>query len=118
MSKQKPSSIPELTSEIPRERVIQDDGAFLLVSTKGLPYAHTSGLLIRRCALSMSAPFGYECLGQYRQLRKSLWHACLDSRIPDVDGRTERSTGIYASELDALVNLWASRRLPQLAPLL
>lgn len=116
MSKQNPSPMPELTSEIPRERVLQDDGVFLIVSTKGLDYTKTSGLLIRRCDFSATAPFGYECKGQYRQLRKTLWHATLDSGVPNADGTTERSTGIYANELDAIVNLWASRRLDHLGP--
>lgn len=116
MSKPNHSPMPELASEIPRERVLQDDGVFLLVSTKGLDYTQTCGLLIRRCAFSATAPFGYECKGQYRQLRKTLWHATLDSGVLNADGTTERSTGIYATELDAVVNLWASRRLSQLGP--
>lgn len=116
MSKQNPSPMPALTSDIPRERVVQDDGVFMLVSTKGLDYTRTSGLLIRRCAFSTSAPFGYECRGHYRQLRKTLWHACMDSGVRDANGITERSTGIYGTELDAIVNLWASRRRPQLDP--
>lgn len=118
MSKSNPSPMPELTSDIPRERVVQDDGVFLLVSTKGLDYTQTSGLLIRRCAFSATAPFGYECKGQYRQLRKTLWHATLDSGVLNTDGTIERSTGIYGTELDAIVNLWASRRRQELGPML
>jgi hypothetical protein len=108
MSTPKPAHLYDATSHFPRERMIQDDGTYLLVSTKGLAYARTSGLLLRRCASSEKAPYGYECLGQYQQLQEALWHASL--------GPVGHSAGLYAGELDALVNLWASRRLDQLGP--
>lgn len=108
----KPAPLLELTSLVPRERIIQDDGDFMLVSTKGLEYAKSCGLLIRRAPFAAATPYGYECLGSYRQLQDTLWHACIDNGAAP----QARSTGIYGSELDALVNLWASRRMPQLGP--
>lgn len=108
MPTHKPVHFPALTSQFPRERIIQDDGSYLLVSTKGLAYARTCGLLLHRCASSETAPYGYECRGQYQQLDGGLWHASI--------GPVGHSAGFYAAELDALVNLWVSRRLDALGP--
>lgn len=118
MSQPKPLRPAELRSQIPRERILQDDGSFMLLSTQGLAYARTDGLLLRRCSFSARAPFGYECRGLYRRWGDSLWHASLydDEIALSGTGSIEHSSGIFRSELDAVVNLWTSRRLRRLGP--
>lgn len=110
MDKPHSSQPPELLTQLPRENVLQDDGVHMLVSTKGVEGSRSDGILIRRCAFSLTAPLGCEIMGQYRQLSDGFWHASLRSR-PHGDGSpAPAQRGIYATELDALVNLWANRR--------
>ncbi|MGJ7507415.1 hypothetical protein [Variovorax sp. GT1P44] len=97
-------------TQLPSENVLQDDGVHMLVSTKGVEGSRSDGLLLRRCAFSLAWPLGYEFLGQYRQQSDGFWHASMRNK-PRSDGtRGTPQTGIYATELDALVNLWANRR--------
>ncbi|MDM0034432.1 hypothetical protein QTI33_20015 [Variovorax sp. J22P271] len=106
MDKPHSSQPPELLTQLPRENVLQDDGEHMLVSTKGVEGSRSDGILIRRCAFSLTAPLGCEIMGQYRQLSDGFWHASLRSRLQG----SPAQRGIYATELDALVNLWANRR--------
>jgi len=110
MEKPDSNQSPEPLTQLPRENVLQDDGVHMLVSTKGVEGSRSDGILIRRCAFSLAAPLGCEILGQYRQLSDGFWHATLRS-APGSDGAPgPPQRGIYATELDALVNLWANRR--------
>lgn len=102
-----------LLAILPRQNIIQDDGVHVLVSTKDVEGAQSDGMLLRRCDFSISTPFGYMCLGHFRQLSSNCWQASLGTRVA-VDEGTVRPDRLYATELDALVNLWASRR--QLTP--
>ncbi|MBO9513524.1 MAG: hypothetical protein J7549_05340 [Variovorax sp.] len=82
----------------------------MLLSTRGVEGSTSDGLLLRRCPFSLRAPLGYEFLGQYRQLPDGLWHATIRS-LPRHDGSSgPPKTGVYVTEIDALVNLWANRR--------
>lgn len=102
---------PSESAPLPQENVLQDDGVHMLVSTRGVEGSKSDGILLRRCAFSLKAPLGYEFLGQYRQLSDGFWHASLRSR-PQSDGTpAPPQTGIYVTEIDALINLWANRRL-------
>ena len=96
------------------DRIVQDDGQYLLVSLVGVPGSKAKGLLLRRGSRSSNAPYGLECLGHHLLLADGRWYA---SRIVGGDGEHAKrtTTGIFQSELDALVNLWASRRSPGLA---
>jgi len=97
-------------THLPRENILQDDGEHILVSTKGVEGSRSDGMLLRRVAFSLTTPLGCEFLGQYRQLSDGLWHASMRSR-PKSDGtQGSPQVGIYVTELDALVNLWANRR--------
>uniref|UniRef100_UPI000D34FDC3 hypothetical protein n=1 Tax=unclassified Variovorax TaxID=663243 RepID=UPI000D34FDC3 len=100
---------PPLLAILPRQNIIQDDGVHVLVSTKAVEGARSDGMLLRRCAFSLSAPFGYVCLGHFRQLSENCWQASLGTQVVVAEG-TARPDRLYATELDALVNLWASRR--------
>ena len=116
MPKSSPLPPPALGTQLPRDRVIQDDGVYLLVTTKGVENSRTDGLLLRRCAVSAAAPLGYECLGHHQQLSDGLWHASRGSMASGQGATGTRRTRIYATELDALVNLWASRHLCDFGP--
>lgn len=110
MDKPHSSRSPELLPQLPRENVLQDDGVHMLVSTKGVEGSRSDGILLRRCAFSLAAPLACEILGQYRQLSDGFWHASMRSK-PLGDGTIgPPQVGIYATELDALVNLWTNRR--------
>jgi hypothetical protein len=110
MNKPHSSPPPALLTQLPRENILQDDGVHLLVSTRGVEGSKSDGLLIRRCAFSIATPMSCEFLGQYRLLSDGFWHATLRSK-PRSDGTLGRpQVGIYATELDALVNLWTNRR--------
>ncbi|SFN18245.1 hypothetical protein [Variovorax sp. OV329] len=96
------------------DRIVQDDGEYLLVSLAGVPGSKAKGLLLRRGPRSTKAPYGLESLGYHLLLADGQWYA---SRVAGGDGAHagRTTTGIFLSELDALVNLWASRRSPVLA---
>lgn len=96
------------------DRIVQDDGEYLLVSLAGVPGSKAKGLLLRRCLRSPKAPYGLESLGYHLLLVDGRWYA---SRVVGGDGAhaDKTTTGIFETELDALVNLWASRRSPGLA---
>jgi hypothetical protein len=108
----KPHSIgsPELLTQIPKESVLQDDGVHMLVSTRGVEGSRSDGILLRRCAFSLAAPLGCEFLGQYRQLSDGFWHASMRSSARSDGSLGPPQVAIYATELDALVNLWTNRR--------
>ena len=110
MDKPHSSRSPELLTQLPRENVLQDDGLHMLVSTKGVEGSRSDGILLRRCAFSLAAPFACELLGQYKQLSDGLWHASMRSGARSDGALGPPQVGIYATELDALVNLWANRR--------
>jgi hypothetical protein len=110
MDKPHSNRSPELLTEIPRERVLQDDGVHMLVSTRGVEGSRSDGILLRRCAFSLAAPLGCEILGQYRQLSDGLWHASMRSRAQSDGSQGPPQVAIYATELDALVNLWTNRQ--------
>ncbi|MGO4393943.1 hypothetical protein AB4Z46_21520 [Variovorax sp. M-6] len=101
---------PELLTQLPRESVLQDDGEHMLVSTKGVEGSRSDGILLRRCVFSLAAPLSCELLGQYRQVSDGLWHASMRSGARDDGALGRPQVAIYATELDALVNLWANRR--------
>ena len=94
--------------------IVQDDGQYLLVSLAGVPASKAKGLLLRRGPHTPKAPYGLECLGHHLLLTDGHWYA---SRVVGGDGEhaNKSTTGIFLTELDALVNLWASRRSPGLA---
>lgn len=96
------------------DRAVQDDGEYLLVSLVGVPGSKAKGLLLRRGSRSSKSPYGLECLGHHLLLADGRWYA---SRIVggDSEHAKKTTTGIFQTELDALVNLWASRRSPGLA---
>lgn len=96
------------------DRIVQDDGQYLLVSLAGVPGSRAKGLLLRRRPPGPKAPYGLESLGHHLLLADGQWYA---SRIVGGDGEHANKTtsGIFQTELDALVNLWASRRSPGLA---
>lgn len=96
--------------QLPRESILQDDGEHLLVSTKGVEGSRSDGILLRRCAFSLTTPLGCEFLGQYRHLSDGLWHATMRSKRREDGSIGPPQAGIYATELDAMVNLWANRR--------
>ncbi|WP_157731146.1 hypothetical protein [Variovorax sp. HW608] len=96
--------------ELPRENILQDDGVHILVSTKGVEGSRSDGILLRRCAFSVTTPLGCEFLGQYRHLSDGLWHASMRSKRRDDGSIGPPQVGIYTTELDAMVNLWANRR--------
>ncbi|SCK56081.1 hypothetical protein VAR608DRAFT_5808 [Variovorax sp. HW608] len=101
---------PGLLPELPRENILQDDGVHILVSTKGVEGSRSDGILLRRCAFSVTTPLGCEFLGQYRHLSDGLWHASMRSKRRDDGSIGPPQVGIYTTELDAMVNLWANRR--------
>jgi hypothetical protein len=109
MDKPHPNESPELLPQLPRENVLQDDGVHMLVSTRGVEGSRSDGILIRRCAFSLAAPLCCELLGQYRQLSDGLWHASMRTRPREDGSLGPPQLGIYGTELDALVNLWANR---------
>jgi hypothetical protein len=82
----------------------------MLVSTKGVEGSRSDGLLLRRCAFTLAWPLGYEFLGQYGQQSDGFWHASMRSPARSDGSRGPPQSGIYATELDAMVNLWANRR--------
>lgn len=110
MDKPHSSRSPELLTQLPSESVLQDDGVHMLVSTRGVEGSRSDGILLRRCAFSIAAPLGCAILGQYRQLSDGFWHASMCSRARSDGALGPPQVGIYATELDALVNLWANRR--------
>lgn len=110
MDKPHSSQSPELLTQLPRESVLQDDGVHMLVSTRGVEGSRSDGILIRRCAFSLAAPFGCEFIGQYKQLPEGFWRASVRSRARSDGTLRPPQVRIYATELDALVNLWANRR--------
>ncbi|WP_093384030.1 hypothetical protein [Variovorax sp. OV329] len=76
----------------------------MLVTTSGLRGVQlVHGALLRRHAFSAAAPFGYECLGHYRRFTDGTLHTTLHT----AQGQTTR---IFSTEVDALVDLWSSRR--------
>lgn len=115
MSKPQPPPRPEFQYQ-PNlgDRIIQDDGQYLLVSLVGVPGSKVTGLLLRRVPRSPRTPYGLECLGHHLLLTDGHWYA---SRVVGGEGEhaSRSSCGIFGSELDALVSLWASRRSPSLA---
>ena len=98
-----------LLAILPRQNIIQDDGVHVLVSTKEVEGARSDGMLLRRCEFSLSAPFGYVCLGHFRQFSENCWQASLGSLVVVAEGCV-RPDRLYPTELDALVSLWSSRR--------
>lgn len=96
------------------DRIVQDDGQYLLVSLAGVPRSRAKGLLLRRGPRSPKAPYGLECLGHHLLLADGHWYA---SRVVGGHGEhaNRSTTGIFLTELDALVSLWAGRRSPGLA---
>ncbi|SEB22022.1 hypothetical protein [Variovorax sp. YR216] len=115
MSESQPSAQPELPYQPDLgDRIVQDDGQYLLVSLAGVPGSKAKGLLLRRRPRSSKTPYGLECLGHHLLLADGHWYA---SRVVGGDGEraNKTTTGIFLTELDALVNLWASRRSPGLA---
>ncbi|SFQ22023.1 hypothetical protein SAMN05216567_112101 [Variovorax sp. OK605] len=104
----------QLLAILPRQNIIQDDGVHVLVSTKDVEGARSDGMLLRRCDFSLSAPFGYVCLGHFKHLSENCWQASLGTLVL-LDEGAERPDRLYATELDALVSLWASRRRLSLA---
>lgn len=104
----------QLLAILPRQNIVQDDGVQVLVSTKEVEGAHSDGMLLRRCAFSLSAPFGYVCLGHFRKLSENCWQVSLGTGVL-VDEGAARPDRLHATELDALVNLWTSRRQLTLA---
>ena len=110
MDKPHSNQSPELLTQLPRESVLQDDGVHLLVSTRDVPDSRSDGILLRRCGFSLTTPLCWEILGQYSRRPDGLWHATMRSR-PGSDGQPgPAQAAIYATELDALVNLWSQRR--------
>jgi len=115
MPKPQPPASPEpLYHPNLGDRIVQDDGEYLLVSLAGVPGSRTKGLLLRRRPFSPTAPYGLECLGHHLPLTDGNWYA---QRVVGGDGEhaAKSTTGIFLTELDALVSLWASRRSPGLA---
>jgi len=110
MDKPHSSQSPGVLTQIPRESVLQDDGEHMLVSTSGVEGSKSDGILLRRCAFSLTAPLGREFLGQYRQLSDGFWHATMRSMARNDGSFGPPHVAIYATELDALVNLWTNRR--------
>jgi len=86
----------------------------MLVSLAGVPGSKAKGLLLRRGPRSPRLPYGLECLGHHLLLADGNWYA---SRVVGGDGEhaDKRTNGVFLTELDALVNLWSSRRSPGLA---
>lgn len=105
---------PQLLAILPRQNIVQDDGVQVLVSTKDVEGARSDGMLLRRCAFSLAAPFGYVCLGHFRRLAENCWQVSLATGVR-VDEGSVRPDRLHATELDALVNLWTSRRQLTLA---
>ncbi|MDM0075445.1 hypothetical protein QTH90_13675 [Variovorax sp. J2P1-59] len=110
MDKPHSNRSPGLLTQIPKESVLQDDGVHMLVSTRGVEGSKSDGMLIRRCAFSLAAPLGCEFLAQYRQLSDGLWHATMRTSVRSDGSFGPPHAEIYATELDALVNLWTNRR--------
>ena len=112
MPPSRPHRPSALLAVLPRRNIVQDDGVHVLVSTKDVEGAHCDGMLLRRCAFSLAAPFGYLCLGHIRRLAENCWQASLGAtvRVDEDAGRSDRPDRLHATELDAMVNLWSSRR--------
>jgi hypothetical protein len=105
----RPHRPPALLAILPRQNIVQDDGVHVLVSTKDVEGARCEGMLLRRCDFSLAAPFGYLCLGHIRQLAENCWQASLGTLVR-VDGAAVWADRLHATELDAMVTLWSSRR--------
>lgn len=115
--------LPDMPGQIPRDNILQDDGVHMLVSTKDVEGSRCSGILLRRCAFSLSAPLGCEFLGQYKQMPDGDWLVSMRKGGPDAnrkDNRSKETPGvpqvrICPTELDAMVHLWANRRVLDLS---
>lgn len=110
MDKPPSSHSSEIVTQIPSENLLQDDGEHMLVSTRGVEGSRSDGILIRRCSFSLASPLGCEILGQYKQRTDGLWHATMRSPARAGEPAGPPRSGIYNTELDAMVNLWANRR--------
>jgi hypothetical protein len=115
MPPSRPPRPPALLAILPRQNIVQDDGVHVLVSTKDVEGARCEGMLLRRCDFSLAAPFGYLCLGHIRQLAQNCWQASLGASVRVDEGtvqadRPDRPDRLHATELDAMVGLWSSRR--------
>jgi hypothetical protein len=92
--------------------VLLDDGEFYIELNANYPTPDAPGFLQRRCYVGVTTPGGYECVGSFDRCPSTgAWLASIDALYDAATDSDARVVGIYSRRLDAVVGLWAARRL-------
>lgn len=94
----------------PGGTIVADDGRFHLerVSAAG---STEVAFLRRRCYHGVTTPQGYACIGAVERVAQGHWLARVDVRAGSAPLKDQpvQVLGVYATEMDALMALWARR---------
>lgn len=94
----------------PRGEILLDDGEYFVEHNVNYPPERGNGFLMRRCATSMTAPEGSECVGGYSLDTGGKWHADIHAPLDEDTDSDCRALGMFDNRLDAIGTLWQRRR--------
>ena len=98
-----------------RPTLILDDGAYFVVLAAHQAADTAVGFLERRCAVSVDAPNGRECLGAFTRDACGGWTARISSEFDAATGCEHQVVATGVARLDAVAALWQSRRRARIA---
>lgn len=87
--------------------ILFDDGTYYIEHNVNYPITQGNGFLLRRCAITVTTPGGYECVGIYERTVTGKWKVSIDA--PDTAESDSVELGRFADRLDAISVLWKHR---------
>jgi hypothetical protein len=90
--------------------IILDDGLFYIELNCNYEPSSAPGFLHRRCAVGVTTPGGYECIGSFDQTIGGMWSASIDAIYDPETDSDATGLGDFDQRLDAIVALWSARR--------
>lgn len=91
--------------------ILKEDGDYFIeVNINGDPET-TNGFLMHRCAFSLTAPEGAECVGGYDRDLSGEWNASVSRAYDSEDDSDVEYLGKYPSRDEAVDALWQARTL-------
>ena len=91
-----------------KKKVLMDDSDFYVEHEILQPFHLGGGFLLRRCAVTIQTPGGYECIGRY-ELRIGRWVAWIDVPYDDDRDADTLMLGRFNTRDEAIAVLWVRR---------
>lgn len=90
--------------------VLLDDGEFYVERNANFDRDTANGFLHRRCAVSLTAPGGYECIGSYERRPGGTWNASINASYdPETDSDSRELGDTFKTNVEAIAALWSAR---------